>query len=465
MDYPRGLADEPMDRNTSAALIRPIGGTNVSYNSEIRTFKRSARRSTQYVLAQPVPRQRRKPRVLIQFRPRLMLQLQQVGEKRATPAFDVLPSAWLAGSITLPRLIMTLPKVFRWASELTQDNLVIVKSEDYTHRGPLPKKFYGGGGRMNAVGFVCTKTQRSLVSAEFAMDNGTTWTGTRLSTGSYEFRSTDSSGNTTTARWIPRMGKLKKDSWMSSDADEMTYLGLDTKWIFSLIDPQTKRHPVLAIMKKETLEVYDSYESITATTTSRRHSAHLPPEKIRYEPKGTVAASLPTTPKMRQLKGVTEDQKQLIVVTGSWIRLLQSGWPAPRYPKLTEAIKHICCGTCGASENCRDSALEREQLNGRSLNYRPTLTGTERFGEDFDLHVKATSSWVKSSVQQRIGRLRSGAACTEEIDAAENSATVTKEQGQIYAKKTQSLSPSSDKTHSCKIILRDVAKVFLRRPK
>lgn len=71
--------------------------------------KRARRKSTRFALAHPAPQLRTKQRRLVQIRPRLLLQLQEIGDRRAIPAFDVVPFSLVAGTIIIPPTCQKVP--------------------------------------------------------------------------------------------------------------------------------------------------------------------------------------------------------------------------------------------------------------------------------------------------------------------------------------------------------------------
>ncbi|KAL9569583.1 hypothetical protein ACKAV7_006279 [Fusarium commune] len=96
-----------------------------------RRRKRTFRKSTQFLLAHPAPRPGARQRRLAHLRPRLLLQLQEVGEKRPIPAFDIVPSSLITGSQIVPRMAKRCPHLFRTKPVLGMNDLLIVRSEDY----------------------------------------------------------------------------------------------------------------------------------------------------------------------------------------------------------------------------------------------------------------------------------------------------------------------------------------------
>ncbi|KAF4972101.1 hypothetical protein FSARC_1241 [Fusarium sarcochroum] len=289
--------------------------------------KRTFRRSTQFHLAHPAPRPGAKQRRLLHS-PRLLLQLQELGEKRPVPAFDVVPSSLISGSQIVPRMAKRCPYLFRTKPVLGLNDLLIVRSEDYdTPASPGSLDAEDSLDQRDVVAVISPLSHMGDESAEIVMEDGSTWETSLMSNGSYEFIGVDERGRISTARWVKKTST--PTSPMPRNNGEQTPpsspLPAEVKWTFSMIHPDTRRHPIMGSLASNTLDVFDTYN--TMSTSSGRY----PP--TRNTPLDSKLASdwivsNPPEIQSRLTKSVPEDIKLLMVATASWVNLRQSGWPA-----------------------------------------------------------------------------------------------------------------------------------------
>lgn len=290
--------------------------------------KRSLRKSTQFLLAHPAPRLATKQRKLVQVRPRLLLQLQELSEKRPIPAFDILPSSLVLGSLIVPRLVKKCPCLFRTKPVLGLNDLLIVRSEDYgapTSPGSLDTEDCID--QRDLISVISPLSQTGDDSAEIVMEDGSTWESSLMANGSYEFIGVDERGRISTARWVKKTSTpIFLHTRTASDGSFPASPGpSDAKWTFSMIHPDTRRHPIMGSMTSNTLDVFDTYN--TMSTSSGRY----PP--TRNTPLDSKVATdwIVTGPpeiQSRLTKAVPEDIKLLMVATATWVNLRQGGWPA-----------------------------------------------------------------------------------------------------------------------------------------
>ncbi|KAF4335334.1 hypothetical protein FBEOM_10830 [Fusarium beomiforme] len=289
--------------------------------------KRTFRKSTRFLLAHPAPRPGARQRRLVQFRPRLLLQLQEVGEKRPIPAFDVVPSSLIMGSQIVPRMAKRCPHLFRTKPVLGMNDLLIVRSEDYdTPASPGSLDAEDSLDQRDVVAVISPLPQMGDESAEIVMEDGSTWESSLMANGSYEFIGVDERGRISTARWVKKTSSPM--SPMPRNNGEQTPppspLPAEVKWTFSMIHPDTRRHPIMGSLMSNTLDVFDTYN--TMSTSSGRY----PP--TRNTPLDSKLASdwivsNPPEIQSRLTKVVPEDIKLLMVATASWVNLRQSGLP------------------------------------------------------------------------------------------------------------------------------------------
>ncbi|KAF5965755.1 hypothetical protein FBULB1_12049 [Fusarium bulbicola] len=311
-----------------------------------RRRKRTFRKSTQFLLAHPAPRPGARQRRLV-HRPRLLLQLQEVGEKRPIPAFDVVPSSLITGSQIIPRMAKRCPRLFHTKPALGMNDLLIVRSEDYdTPASPGSLDTEDSLDQRDVVAVISPLPQMGDESAEIVMEDGSTWESSLMANGSYEFIGVDERGRISTARWVKKTST--PTSPMPKNTGEQTPppspLPAEVKWTFSMIHPDTRRHPIMGSLMSNTLDVFDTYN--TMSTSSGRY----PP--TRNTPLDSKLASdwivsNPPEIQSRLTKVVPEDIKLLMVATASWVNLRQSGLPGSGICRTPSTLQKCTLSNCG----------------------------------------------------------------------------------------------------------------------
>lgn len=333
-------------------------GTDVSGRKQKR--KRAPRRSTRFVLAHPAPRLRTKQRRLVQFRPRLLLQLQEMGNQRPTPAFDVLPSSLIAGSVIIPHLAKRFPGLFHMKPELGQDDLLIVRSEDYSSTNTDTKGHHGRLNDRDLVAVISPLPEQYGDSVEIVMADGSVWLSKETLGGSYDFTRTNEDGTTETARWVRRgPPPSRTNSDISIDlSPPSTSAAPEGKWTFSMIDPSSRRHPILGTLRSNELQVYHDYS--TMSSSSSKH----PP----------VRPFSPTTQAQnRSTEAVSEEHRQLMLITASWISLRQKGWPFSPTCRSKRQTGHNKSGSSSHTDSGQTASVSRSSSTGSQLPKRFSL--------------------------------------------------------------------------------------------
>ena len=290
-------------------------------SSSSRTRKSSSRPKTLYQLAHP-PLHRHLKRLRI--RPRVLLQLQQTSHSpRPIPVLDVIP--WygfksLIGHHRLP------PSVIKARRGLSNRDLVIVRSElfEKTVSGILDKSWNysdeaGERDDDDAREIVATVRQHSQggggagvenarlkAEVEVRLVHGPAWEATVLDNGVYEFTANTRDG-LQILRWVPRAAK-KNSRTRGASVNSSSSEQAGKRFTFSVIDPSTRRHPVIASMTCSCIEVSDSY-SKPASVFARRLSG-------KSDPSDDISRSVVET---------DDDLRTLIVVTGIWVAF-KEGW-------------------------------------------------------------------------------------------------------------------------------------------
>ncbi|KAI5459284.1 hypothetical protein BGZ63DRAFT_322704, partial [Mariannaea sp. PMI_226] len=295
--------------------------------------KRAPRQSTQFLLAQPVPRIRPKQRKLTNPRPRLLLQLQDLTEKRPLPAFDVVPSSLAVGSLLMPRLAKKCPSLFRAKPMLGLNDLLIVRSEDYETPASPGSDFDDCLDQRDVIAIVSPLPHMGDDACEVVMEDGSTWESSLMANGSYEFIGVDERGRISTARWVRKAASASSATFSSP---LRTATGTSTppsspappefKWTFSMIHPDTRRHPIMGSLQSNALDVFDTFT--TMSPSSGRYPPTRPQTAVDANGSPDWHATNGNRVEGRITKAVPEDIKLLMVVTAAWIHLRQDGWQA-----------------------------------------------------------------------------------------------------------------------------------------
>lgn len=449
----------PSDDDESIAGSDFSGYTDTTARRKRR--KRAPRKTTHYALAHPAPQLRTKQRRLVQIRPRLLLQLQQVNDHRPIPTFDVLPSSTVCGSLIIPKLDKRFPRIFRAKPDLGPDDLLFVQSEDY-RAGPTAEdggeEGIGDRDLMAVVGpMLCDDN-----NAEIVMGDGSVWTTSHMYNGSYEFTRVDGSGITTTARWVRKSARRAKRASDSTDASPRSSPGLpENRWTFSIIDPSTRRHPIMGVLTPQELVVYDSYSTMSSS------SGRYPPTRP-FSPTLSIlsddAASSETTPTPaptrdeRLTETVPEEYRKLMAVTASWISLRLADWPASFRPKLGRA------STNGRSGSNHNNYTDRRRTFPFSGTLSPHInSGTPRTSSEKDAPrtppSEATAPERRKSTGANFTRRRQPELETTRGNVDDIRPVHAPEQA-------RSPPPTEDeKTHTCRIKVRKWAQKLFHRKK
>ncbi|KAJ5190726.1 uncharacterized protein N7498_009711 [Penicillium cinerascens] len=255
------------------------------------TVRKSSRPKTTYQLAHPAAHARHKR---LKLRPKLLLQLQQVSQTpRPLPILDILPS-----TLYLPRLARRFPAMFRGRNGLGPYDLIIVTSELYERKVAGVNQASSEDedeDHREVVATICQMLQedaRLKGKAEICLNFGPMWEATPLPSGSYEF--------------VARTENGVRD---------------DTKrFTFSVIDPTTRRHPVIASMTKNQLEVFDEYSAVIRSGAGAG-TGHTTPSS------GMSVVSDMSDEEPNEANKVTLDDglRTLIIITGIWVAF-REGW-------------------------------------------------------------------------------------------------------------------------------------------
>ena len=298
------------------------------------------RTKTAFRLCHPPPVRTHKPRLHI--RPRVLLQLQKVSKaSRPTPIFEVLPSVVFA-----PRLARHFPRTFKGKAGLGVDDLVIVSSEDYEAQ-ELPSHdvddlFDEKWDRREIIAAICQLSKDDYPygqgETEICLNHGSSWTASQRKNGTYEFASTDDCGNRTIARWVPKQPKSDRTASMSSTSEEK-------KFNFSILNPDSRRHAVIATLDCQKIEVSDQYSHPTTSLSPQASSTPIRTTSSVSEEIETP--SIESRPTARDIIEVDDALRTLITITGIWVAFREGFSPEFKYGQPTQGLStspHLVSG-------------------------------------------------------------------------------------------------------------------------
>lgn len=366
------------------------------------------RTTTSFQLAYPPPapkhKQRRKARVL--------LQLRQISESRnPVPTLEVLPSSLFA-----PRLSRRFLRLLNNRRSLGANDLVVLNSQEYG-----AKRNDSGSGddsdsedweSREVVGIICPSAKGDLESKDdpiIHLDQDAGWTASSMANGGYEFTKTTPLGFKMTARWVPKTSKHKRrvsDTRAKQSFEEEQ----DTKFKFSVLNPQSRRHPVIASMDRQTVKISDQWVnplSPSATPTPNSPTT-LPSQSLQqcyFDDEHLKPDSI----------NDTDDRlKTLILVTGIWVAF-KEGW--------SESCK-VHLDSCNFMSSTTQSPLKdrnpsgRQEIGGDFRTHTPQSFGSSRSRQiSFNvLHRPATSSTPVPTTPANMGPQRARSLGANSMD-------------------------------------------------
>jgi hypothetical protein len=186
--------------------------------------------------------------------------------------------------------------------------------------------------------------------AEIVLSDGSVWMAAPLSNGLFEFVNVDEQAHNTTARWVRR--NIKRGS-----VDMTEFNSVEPKFTFSIIDPGSRRHPILATLTQNKLEIPNFYTSVSKSAgkvppTSQLRGLAGETSEVGEEPQ-------------RAMQVVDDKTKTLIQVTAIWLAL-RLGWSP--YFKYNDTTPQSTPGN-----RVRSLSLTTEQIR---LSPVPTCTST-----------------------------------------------------------------------------------------
>lgn len=340
---PEPMSEDEASFSASEASYTSDPAPSSAASSKPSRRRRTPRKSTTFLFAHPAPKLSTKKHLLKRLRPTLLMQMQQLSpDRRPLPVIDVYPSSLIAGNVAAPRFSKRFPRLFGIHGELGLHDTILVQSEDYDSQ-LLGSESEGDEDSFEhrALLAVLSPLRRGDQS-DIALEDGSVWTTTALPTGSFDFVRVDEHGNTTTARWVRRIVTKPPaiNAKGTAGPDDNTAPEGDCKFTFSIIDPQSRRHPILATLTRSTLEILDRYTTVSASASryppsrawtqspaSHDADASNDEELSQDEEAGqpSIAPSMLSNAKARTTLPVDAALKNFISISAIWLSL-QCGW-------------------------------------------------------------------------------------------------------------------------------------------
>ncbi|KAL8872218.1 MAG: hypothetical protein Q9174_002116 [Haloplaca sp. 1 TL-2023] len=316
LDHKASLPSRTVDTSNATTLPAPTPPTP-------RTRKGSSQSRTTFHLAHPPPST--KHRRHCRLRSRTILQIQQINSTaRPDPVLDVLPSILYA-----PNFARKVPQILQRKHGLGLDDLVIVRSPG---RDSFPAAEAGPTRYMNEekateasiVASICQSTSApsdAWKRTEIRFPHNHTWRATALSNGAYEFVSDCAQGQQTLARWVP-----KKETGHSGLHGQAV-----ANFRFSLMDCRTRRHPVIANMNKQSIDVYDRYTIPQSPKNACRHSDAECATSLSSDHSNEDRDTEQQGEPCKMIIETDDHLRTIIAITGIWVALCEGWSPNFRY--------------------------------------------------------------------------------------------------------------------------------------
>ncbi|KAK4180301.1 hypothetical protein QBC36DRAFT_286811 [Triangularia setosa] len=347
------MTELPSDSELSDAT-NSNAGTLGTRSTPRRRRHRLQRKSTTYGLGYPTPKLLDKTKYVRKVLPRLLLQLQLVSEDgRSRPVLEVFPSSRIAGPVIAPRLAKRFPGIFGVKHSLAYDDIVLVRRDDDHAESDSTEGESDDALEKRRLVAVYSPLRHSD-EAEIVLDDGTVWVARPLPNGSWDFVHTDDNGNITTARWA-RRHKAAPTLHSTEPGTPSSTTTPQTRYTFSMINPLARRHPVMASLTPSSLDIRDSYTSVSNPCNRYQPPRHGRGRSLSNVTCSTVPNSpsqqsslcfstdgesdsglgLPVSLNQEMAEGpvypVDEATKNLISVTALWVAL-SSGWSPAHTP-------------------------------------------------------------------------------------------------------------------------------------
>ncbi|KAI1957264.1 hypothetical protein LOZ58_005884 [Ophidiomyces ophidiicola] len=380
-----------------------------SCDTPISPSRRCPRSKTSFRFAHPPPSTHKRLRI----KPRLLLQVQHVSKSsRPISALDVIPSSSFG-----IRSSRKVSNPCRGNERIGPNDLVVIHSDAY---GPLAEEDEKEKTSIDVQKDLVAvlrqpKKDESVVNGvvDVCVGQEGIWEVTSHSRNAYEFAHTDENGLRKSVRWVLR-GKENRDSIGSISGSEQR----SKRFTFSVIDPTSRRHPIIAWMTKNGIDVLDRYSPTSVSIHSRSASVVSP----AFSAPGDAPAS--TLPDYNTVE-IDDQLRNIIVVTGIWVAL-REGWSTHSPPSEVKQTMNRSVSTSTPSTQQR---LRVSQFDGNCSGSSSPVQGALQRGLrplSYQAHgarlepQNGQSSYAPESWEQVTGN-GSGEAAPEKVDTGKAS--------------------------------------------
>ncbi|KAI4129151.1 MAG: hypothetical protein LQ338_002386 [Usnochroma carphineum] len=365
---PDTAGNEPNQSTNSALECAP---------PKARSRRASSQSKTSYQLAHPPPTVKHRQRLRI--RPRTLLQLQQLSStSRPTPVIDVLPSLLFA-----PRLARRVPQIFQGKQGLGLNDLVLVHSQVQEPTTAIQDKFSQGNEETGSaehevIAAICQSKQgnnNGSVRTEIRFSHGSSWKAIALQSGAYEFVSHENGESHPIARWVPkREAKIERSPNTPESCNPSP-----ERFRFSLMDTRSRRHPVIANMGRQSIDIYDRY-SIPCTPRSPCQETDANSENSAgLEDHGKIETSERGDSRKTIIE--TDDHlRTIIAVTGIWVAFCEGWSPDFKYGTkqvisdgFSELSNRRRSNTVQSVSSASDEPFHQQRESRNGLRFRPGM--------------------------------------------------------------------------------------------
>jgi hypothetical protein len=290
--------------------------------------KKPPRTKTSYYLAQPPPGSQAMHRQCTARAERsLIVQLQRVSNSsRPVPTLDVLPSFVLGSKLKRVR------QQFHGAG---QQDLVFVTSEQYGAPRGQEEDGSEDDEDLNSRRVVASVSQgyrrtakdegKGIRTTRIRFDDGLVWEANPLASGGYEFVAHESNGVMRVAKWLPRHNSRRRSH--QSVQQRINPEPEERRFQFSMLDNVTRKKPILAWLGHQSINVLDWYPANNINSPCNS-PANTPPSSL---------LDVDMSCEDSQFKEVSEQLREFIIVTGTWVAIREGVTSSGARPVVDES--------------------------------------------------------------------------------------------------------------------------------
>ncbi|KAK5108212.1 hypothetical protein LTR62_008668 [Meristemomyces frigidus] len=399
----------------TSTTVSEAGDSREGSMAEERARKRCNKAKTSYSVCHPPPSNAGMTRHKLHRRPRSLLQLHRIQPNaRPIPAFEVIPSANFS-----VRLIKSITKVFKARHGLCPNDLVVLRAEKYAS---VDVDVDEEQETRDIIGLICnrrkeTKEEGTVEKAKvkICLASGAEWEAYSLMNGGYEFFTTDEHGLGLTMRWWPKKNKDGSKA-LSKDGSR--------RFNFSTISPNSRRHPVMAVLSKSGVDIYDTYKmpdpnATTPNATPKRNSNNALTDAMEDE--GIVGCDMCET---------DDALRELISMTAIWVTFKEGWSPTFQYDDADKAPTRAASGMSAPYSPTKPASASASTLPGiaqlekrgsirsvgSSIMRRTSMLNRENRTSQVSVpegvEAEISSPDRSTSIQQKTGRARGDSTST-----------------------------------------------------